>query len=214
MDEQISIAAEVIWGWLPVNEVPKQSDMIFVLGNSSNELPYEAARLYNEGLAPIVVVSGGRGRISKNDKETEAARYVKVLLSSNVPKTNILSEDCATNTAENIRFGRKLLEDHGIEIIEAIAITTPLLSRRHKATLERQWPNVSWILHTPSALSFEERIQRNNVQDFLNLIVGEVDRLQHYPAKGYIDKNSIPKTVIVAKSFLQEAGYTEQVISL
>lgn len=213
MEEQVLEAARVIWSWLPINETPKLADMIFVLGNSSNELPYVAANLYKQKLAPLVVISGGRGRISKNDTETEAARYSKVLLAEGVPGDKLLSEDRASNTGENIEFAKRLLEGKNISAATAIAVTTPVLSRRHKATLLKLWPEVDWVVSTPSAPTVDERMAQDKPEHFIEMIVGEVDRLQSYPSKGFMGAIEIPKDVIAAKDALVKSGFTEQVVS-
>lgn len=193
----------------PVSQV----DMIFVLGNKSDALPGEAAKLYRQGLAPFIVLSGGYGRLTKNDKITEADRYMAALRQLNIPSSAVLVERESTNTGEEIAFSKKLLASKSLHPAKAIGITTAMLSRRHQATLPKLWPSVTWMVHTPQPIPFDVRISRGNVDEFFNLMVGEVTRLRHYPAKGFMDKVDIPKNVADANDALRAAGYTRYLVT-
>ena len=214
VNDQIIEAAKIIWQWLPISDPVEQSDMIFILGNSSDQLPHEAAILYKRHLAPLLVISGGRGRISKNDTEREAYRYTKSLILEDIPSNRIISEDKASNTGENITFAKKLLEDKKLEVRKAIAVTTPVLSRRHKLTLVKLWPSINWTLHTPAVPRFEQLLSSANADVFINLLVGEIDRLQSYPTRGFMDTVSIPRKVAESNDLLKNSGYVDQLVSV
>ena len=212
MTNEVLDAARTVWEWLPVRDPVEPSDVIFVLGNKSDALPGEAAMLFKKKLAPLIVLSGGRGRITKNDPLTEAARYRRVLRQENIPENAILSEDASTNTGENIVFSKSLLESKGLIFTSGIAVTTAMLSRRHRATLEKQWSEIEWRIHTPDPLSFEERLQMEDRATFFNLMTGEVLRLRYYPAKGFMVAVEVPRAVKAATKILINAGYTKYTV--
>lgn len=66
-----------------------------------------AARLYQEGRAGAVVVTGGTLRPS--DPMAEAAAMARILRDSGVPEAAIVAEPHARNTAENARFAAAIL---------------------------------------------------------------------------------------------------------
>lgn len=211
MNSEVLSAARAIWGWLPVSDpIPARPvDMIFVLGNKSDALPGEAAKLFKKKLAPLIMLSGGRGRITKNDPLTEVERYMRVLRQERIPGSAILSEDKSTNTGENIAFSKSLLEHKGLVFTSGIAVTTAMLSMRHKATLKKQWPEIKWYVRTPEPVPFDERMAMEAPEEFLHLMVGEVTRLQHYPAKGFMEPVDIPRKIVDSVTVLIRAGYSK-----
>jgi hypothetical protein len=212
MNEDKLEAGKTIWQWLPTHDEPVPAEMIFVLGNKSDALPGEAAKLFNQKLAPLIVVSGGYGRLTKNDVIGEADRYLKVLRELGIPDSAIKAERASTNTGENILFTQRMLTAQGYAFEAAIAVTTAMLSRRHRATLQKLWPSITWIAHTPTPIPFEERIEQDNVDEFFDLMVGEVDRLQKYPDRGFMDEINIPADVLTAQRLLVDAGHTKYLV--
>jgi uncharacterized SAM-binding protein YcdF (DUF218 family) len=209
MTDEVRNAAHKIWEWLPISDSPAPSDIIFVLGNKSDALPAEAANLYGRQLAPLIVLSGGYGRLTKHDELTEAGRYLQALRQYNIPAADIIVEDQSTNTGENIKASKALLASKGLSPRVGIAVTTAMLSRRHQATLQKLWPEVRWLVHTPVPVPYEERMRMENAAEFFNLMVGEVIRLQYYPAKGFMDAIAVPDDIIAATEVLVSAGYTK-----
>jgi uncharacterized SAM-binding protein YcdF (DUF218 family) len=209
MNNEVLNAARTLWEWLPVSDpIPAEPvDMIFVLGNKSDALPGEAAMLFKKKLAPLIVLSGGRGRITKNDPLTEVERYMRVLRQENIPGGVIISDDKSTNTGENIAFSKSLLEEKGLVFTSGIAVTTTMLSMRHKALLKKQWPEIKWCVRTPEPVPFDTRMTMQNPEEFFDLMVGEVTRLQYYPATGFMDAIAIPDTITEAVKVLIKAGY-------
>lgn len=203
-------AISIIWDWLPICGKPTQADFIFVLGNQSAKLPHSAAELYQSKYSQRIVVSGGFGRLTKFDSSSEAERYTQTLLALGIPATSIIVEDESSSTGENISKGQKLLENLGISVKTGLAVTTPLLSRRHLASLQKQWPEVRWTIITPAVVPISKRILLPDFSQFLNLCVGEVERIRVYPRQGFIDDYEIPTDVLKACKILIESGYTEQ----
>lgn len=209
MTDEVLNAARIIWKWLPVSDPVEPADIIFVLGNKSDALPGEATKLFKKKLAPLIVLSGGRGRITKDDPLTEAERYMQVLRQEGIPDDATISEDKSTNTGENIAFSKSLLKSKGLVFTSGIAVTTAMLSMRHRAILKKQWPAIKWRVHTPEPIPFDKRLTMDNPAEFFNLMVGEVTRLQHYPAMGFMDAVDIPGTIIESVKVLIDAGYTK-----
>lgn len=216
MNSEVLDAARILWDWLPISDpIPAEPvDMIFVLGNKSDALPGEAAKLFKKKRAPLILLSGGRGRITKNDPLTEVERYMRVLRQENIPEGAIISEDKSTNTGENIAFSKSLLEQKGFLFTSGLAVTTAMLSMRHRAILKKQWPEIKWFLRTPEPVPFDTRMTMDDPEEFFSLMVGEVTRLQHYPTKGFMDAIVIPEMIAKAVKVLIDAGYTKYRVEL
>lgn len=100
---------------------PVKSDCIIVLGCSvygKYPSPFLAARaeeglrLYNNGYAKKIIVSGGQG---KGEDISEALAMKNYLLSKGVVNKDIIVEDKSTSTKENIKNSKLIMEDMGFK---------------------------------------------------------------------------------------------------
>ena len=121
----------------------KKSDAIIVLGAAINSpalynRSMEALRLYEEGNAPLIVLSGGR----ISEKDISEATYMQRSLQSKaaVPLNLILEEDSHT-TFENIRNSKARLKD-----ADSVIIVTDKfhLARTWITAKAAGFKNVSW----------------------------------------------------------------------
>lgn len=102
-------------------EIPLDRDYLLVLGcgirPDGEPTPLlkgrlELARSFREkqlketGEAPGIIVSGGQG---PDEPRTEAAAMKDYLISQGIPEDQILTEDCSTDTGENMRFSAEIL---------------------------------------------------------------------------------------------------------
>jgi len=207
-------SGKVIWDWLPIQDEIKPSGMIYGLGSLSMEIPAEMFKLFKEKYASLILVSGEWGRLAKNQTMAEADIFANELIKLGVPSDSILAENQSSNTGQNIERSKRILKKAGYKLNDAIAVTTPWLSRRQKASLEKQWTSISWAIHTPKPINYEDRIASTNSDEFLNLIVGEIERLKKYPSKGFTKYVEIPKSVLDAQEILINSGYTKQMPSV
>ncbi len=79
-----------------------------------------AIDLFDDGLAPILVVTGGK---QEGDRTTEAAAAREFAIRNGVPDAAILSEDQGRNTIESIRAVRRLFREH--ELARAVFVSDP-----------------------------------------------------------------------------------------
>jgi len=70
-----------------------------------------AVALYQEGYAPILIVTGGK---AKGDRTTEAAAARKFAIEHGVPASAILVEDRGRTTLESLGTVAQLLREHGL----------------------------------------------------------------------------------------------------
>ena len=94
-----------------------------------------AAKLYKEGKAPLIVLSGGRIKwFGKED--SEAIDMAKILELMGVPPEAIIKEGKSLNTHENAVFTKKILEEKGIK--KVLLVTSAFHTPRSLKIFARQ----------------------------------------------------------------------------
>lgn len=205
-------AIRTLWEYHQVRQQLHPADLIFVLGSNDPRVAVRAAELFREGLAPVVLVSGGRGRFTVNDAESEGERFARAARDAGVPADCLLVESESTNTGENIRFSKRLLEEKGIVVRRVLAVQKPYMERRTLASLEAQWPGIEVQVTSPQ-LSFEEYLTPLLTREFvINAMVGDFQRIVEYPKRGFASVQPVPPEVFAAFEKLVSAGYTTQLL--
>ena len=99
----------------------RKSDAIIVLGAAQfNGTPSavlrarldHAADLYKAGMAPLVVVTGGK---QEGDRFTEAQASADYLATKGVPSSAIVRENTSTNSHDEIVAAARILHDRGLD---------------------------------------------------------------------------------------------------
>lgn len=118
-----------------VKDELKKSDIILIAGGSRAELAEEAFRLYNDGFADYILVSGGKNK-KLTSHETECDFLCDILIQMGVPETQLIREDQASNTVENAIFSKQKCEEHKRVVTSAILVCKAYHSRRCKMTYQ------------------------------------------------------------------------------
>ncbi len=120
----------------------RPAEVIVVMGAAQYDgvpSPVYAARLdhaihlYVSGVAPILVVTGGK---AEGDRTTEAAAGRAYAIEQGVPPTAILSDDLGRTTRESLRAVGELLREAGIEDVVVVSDRTHMLRSLRIATDE------------------------------------------------------------------------------
>ena len=104
------------------------------LGGGADRV-WHAARLYRRGLAPIIILTGGRapGLESRDDIQTEAQAMRLVLIDFGVPESAMILEEGARNTRENASKTKALIGEQ-----RAALVTSAFHMPRSIATFEKE----------------------------------------------------------------------------
>ena len=201
--------AQVLLEYHRVHHAIDKADCIIALGSSDPRVADRAAELFLDGRAPLLVVTGNCGALTKGMYEaTEAEAFAEIARRRGVPASCILLEKRATNTGENVRFSRELLREHNREIRSAIAVQKPYMERRTLATFQRVWPDLDVRVTSPQ-LSFEElTLPWLSQKRVIEIIVGDLQRIVEYPKLGYQTEQPVPPEVFAAFEALVARGYT------
>lgn len=113
----------------PPAEMP-QADVILVLGggtesfdaprswvevNGAGDRVIHAARLYRQGIAPYLLLSGGNIEWLSSRTTTPAFEMKELMQFMGVPDTALILQDRSKNTAEDVRFSTRILKEKGFE---------------------------------------------------------------------------------------------------
>ena len=129
----------------------------------------------------------------------------------------IFIENVSSNTGENIQFTKKMISDETISIDSVIVVDKPFKERRLFATLKKQWPELNFSVTSPKYsfeeyLSYYQESEELTVDDFINIMVGDLQRIDVYGDNGFQIKQEIPDTVWDAFQILVKEGYDKQLI--
>ena len=86
------------------------------LGPASDRV-WQAARLYEAGKAPLIIVSGGGSIFTPNDTTRESDAMADFLKALKVPDSAIVRESESMTTQENADFTKRILDARGIKKI-------------------------------------------------------------------------------------------------
>ena len=111
-------------------DAPKSADCMIVLGGGLDRetgeplstLAYRLDRavgLFDEGYAPAIIVSGGRGA---DEVISEAEAMRNYLLRHGVPESAIIMEAQSTTTRENMAYSKAIMDENGYE--SALIVTS------------------------------------------------------------------------------------------
>lgn len=216
MENKAALAPlQVIWDYLGLHQAPEKADVIVGFGNFNDNIARRAAELYLQGLAPKILFTGGLGRNTLGLlPETEAARFARVAMECGVPAEDIILEDQSTNTAENILFTRRLLEELGIPHDRILGVHQPFMERRITAAMGVYWPELDFRVTSPQvtieSYLADARKQGVTEEASISVIVGDFQRMDLYAKKGYQLPQHIPGEAWQAFHELVAMGYDKQ----
>jgi uncharacterized SAM-binding protein YcdF (DUF218 family) len=201
-----------------MNHTLQKSDVIVVLCSHDTIVAERGAQLFLDGWAPWLVFTGGLGVITRHLwTDPEADRFARIAMGMGVPADRILIENRATNTGENVAFTRELLATRGLDPTTFILVQKPYMERRTFATFEKVWPGKVVRVTSPQ-LSMDDYLARYShetltADDVISIMVGDLQRIREYPARGFQISQDIPDDVWEAYNELVRAGYDKRLIA-
>lgn len=171
-------AFRTVWDHLVVEDEPTPSDALFCFGSRHRRVPERAAALYAVGVAPVILVTGGR---NADGARPEAEIFADALVAAGVPPECIVIEPCARHTGENVALGMEALE--ALAPRRLTLVSWPLAARRCRATFARVHPSVE-VVSAPAVRHTGHRWSATPRR--IRLALGELDRLDRYAVQGFI----------------------------
>ena len=212
-------ALEVIWDYMHLNQEVGKSDLIIGCGSNNLDIPAKCARLYNDGYANKILFTGGLGKITKDSfNKTEAEVYRDIAIKNGVKGEDIIIENESTNTGDNFRFSKVLLDKMKIKWDKIIIVHTPFSERRTYSSAKAILNDKEIIVTSPD-MTFSEYLdelkKKSNDEIFndISVRVGDIQRMIIYPQFGWQIKNQVPIKVIDAYDYLKRQGFDKYILS-
>jgi len=210
--ETIALAKK-LWDFHHMNHSLQPSDCILVLGSHDVRVADRAAELYQQGWAPLLIFSGGLGRLTEGMwTEPEADLFAKIAIEKGVPKEAVLTENRSTNTGENILLTQQLLNERNLYPQSFIVVQKPYMERRSYATFKKHWPDKELIVTSPQIPFDEYATDDIPMEQVINIMVGDMQRIKVYYEKGFQIYQDIPTEVWQAYEQLVALGYDSHLI--
>jgi uncharacterized SAM-binding protein YcdF (DUF218 family) len=180
--------ARLLWDYLTLGVPAWPAECLLVFGGHDIGVASRTAELYEQGTAPLIVISGGSRAVPDGTASpTEADAIADVLVNRGVPKEAVALERLASSTSENFWLSAELLRDLGLDPATFLAVTKPYAERRTIATARRRWPHKT-VAATSQQISFDEYLA------------------------GDIPGEPVPEAILDAARALQAAGFSSRAI--
>jgi len=169
------------WQYSYPETVP-EADVIIVLGggteaaipprtfvevNSAGDRVFTAAKLYREGKAPILLLSGGNIEWLNDSNSTPADQMAELLTFLGVPSSAMILESTSKNTYENVLNVKEIITEEGYEKI--LLVTSAMHMPRSVKLFEKQGIDVIPIPVDYSIVE-EQQEQASFLDNLLGLI--------------------------------------------
>jgi uncharacterized SAM-binding protein YcdF (DUF218 family) len=217
MDKRTRYLASIIWDYHKLDQSLQTGDAILVLCSHDERVAERAVELFKEQWAQLVIFSGGLGAITKHLwTEPEAERFARLAIAAGLPKEKVIIENRSANTGENIRFTKELLAEMGLELEKFIVVQKPYMERRSFATFRKWWPEKQVIVTSPQ-IDFDDYLANYtnsalSANEVVSIMVGDLQRIRDYPARGFQIEQEIPAEVIAAYDELVADGFTKYLV--
>lgn len=218
MESRIRTLVEKVWNYHQMHHELSRADAILVLCSHDIVVAERGAQLFLEGWAPLLIFSGGLGTITRHLwTEPEATLFARIAIAMGVPENCIVVESQSTNTGENVLFTKALLAERHLDPDSFIVVQKPYMERRSYATFRKVWPGKQVIVTSPQ-LSLDDYLGRFSHEsltrdEVISIMVGDLQRIKVYPARGFQIEQEIPPDVWDAFTGLVRAGYDKRLLT-
>ncbi|MEF1310012.1 YdcF family protein [Vibrio mytili] len=202
---------ETLWKYMQLQHRLQPADCLLVMCSNDERVAEHSAKLYLQGLAPLVIFTGGEGRFTEGlFDNSEAETFAEIAHACGVPVDAILMETQSTNSGENVRFTEQLLKEKNIHCDSFILVQKPFMERRAIATFEKQWQSPYRQVQVSSTAHpfFEYFNEEMPLMMVLEALMEDYVRIKTYPDKGFQTFQPIPEEVEAAYQTLhQQFGF-------
>lgn len=170
------------------------TDIALLLGNqeknTQKRIVTETARLSVKGLFNTIAVSGGP--IAMGSTLSEAEEMADLLRKEGIASGNILIENHATNTQENVEFIRDMISEknHALPHRTVTCIGSVYGGRRILMTMKRRWADVTPALKLIAPRPNFKETWQDSVYERARLC-REFNKLVPYTKMGFLEEVNI-----------------------
>ncbi|TWT73795.1 hypothetical protein Pla123a_36890 [Posidoniimonas polymericola] len=209
MNSRVITAAQQLWNYYAAGRSRGPCDAVVVCCSYDLRVCDYACGLINDGLAPLLVLSGNTGNWTRHLwSRPEADVFRDQAIENGIDPQCIRLEREATNFGENITFAKRLLP----ELRRVTLITKPNSVLRVRLTAQAQWPAVTAFVDSPPLHFPADASQIVGVLGTIDEMVGDYERIVEYPARGYQAPHVFPDAITTAWRSLVAAGFTNHLM--
>jgi len=210
IDEAARLAFDYLAEVDPIEAPPYDAVMGFGMFDLS--LPRFCGELYSRGQVQRIIFTGGIGAGTGDLGGREADVWQQTLVQAHptIPAADLVLENQSTNTGENVSFTADLIARtrpdlaFGVGIHRVIIVASPTRLRRTWLTLRRQHPGLGVTRRLPSTtMARDAALYASQGLDYHRHLLGELDRLVAYPARGWIVDEPLPPALVAAREVLR-----------
>lgn len=217
LDDRVRELAQVLWDYHRLGHTLSPADAVMVLCSHDTRVAERGAQLFLQGMAPLLIFSGGLGTITRHLMTTpEAEVFAAIAERAGVPRDSMLIENRSANTGENVSFTRQLLEERGLDLRRFILVQKPYMERRTFATFKKVWPAPAIAVTSPQVTMDEYLRAYSNESlspaDVVSIMVGDLQRIRVYADKGFQIPQGIPESVWRAYQELVALGFDSRLV--
>ena len=217
LDGRVRELAQTLWDYHRLEDTLSPADAVMVLCSHDPRVAERGAELFLQGMAPLLIFSGGLGTITRQLMATpEAEVFAAIAERAGVPRDRMLIENQSTNTGENVSFTRRLLEERGLDLRRFILVQKPYMERRTFATFRKVWPEPEIAVTSPQVTMDDYLRAYSNESlspaDVVSIMVGDLQRIRVYADRGFQIPQDIPDHVWRAYQSLVERGFTSRLV--
>jgi uncharacterized SAM-binding protein YcdF (DUF218 family) len=207
-------AVEILWDYNHLKQPLHKADFLFVMCSYNLDIANYAHILFQQKMGEKIVLSGGIAHtddlLNTDWDRPEAHVFKDRLVELGMAESNIIIEDKATNTGENVLFTKTLLAEKLPEATTGLIVQKPYMERRAYATAMKQWRSVDWRVTSPN-ISYQNYVKNHREERLINIIVGDTWRIKEYAKKEYQIAQDMPEHVEDALEKLINRGYTKHI---
>lgn len=175
--------------FLEDNDLAGDIALVFGTWNSWRGSTEKAAELYKKKLVPKIIVSGG---VNRSNSIVEGDFMAKELYGLDVARGDVLIEDKAANTLENVLFSRNVIDRVlGLGTIKVItAVVKNFHARRALMTLKKNMPDHIRFKVAPYTSPFYSFTKDNWFESGLGRekVFGEIEKIKKYLSNGSLSE--------------------------
>lgn len=216
MTKETIALIEIVWDFMQLRHAPLPADLLLVFGTNDLRVATRAADLFRQGLAPLVLTTGGVAHqgdlLATPWPQPEAEVFAAEMMRAGVPEDRILIEPRAANTAENVRFARALLKERELRPRNIAAVVKPFMQRRVAATMAVEWPEMPFSLASWETTFAGYCSGDLPPEKVANILLGDFQRISIYAARGYSAPQRIPDHVTDAFQRLVALGFDRHLL--
>jgi uncharacterized SAM-binding protein YcdF (DUF218 family) len=166
------------------------SDLGFLFGtrHGVSEFCEATYKLWQDGMFSRLLVSG---ELTGGSPVAEAEVIGERLVKLGVPEFALILETAATNTGENVQFGRaRVAEVMDIATVRSVVVIGKICStRRYLMTLQRHWPGLRLSVCPVNYFGVPAECWHEH-DEFRDRVFKEFDKMPGYLTKGFLEEIS------------------------